>query len=184
MADRFWEEFHFRATLAWTSAIYSQRYRPGSRPFCNIDRWRIVHSAALRTNRGDKFSRACGPERVVKRAQPLAVGSAVSSPTSDKQFDILSSSARLGERFFVYRRDSMSAYCYMVLIDRPWFVLLIGMYSSIGRPVFSHSNSRLHGQRSRCKLVQGSLPLPGVCITFPPLCWPSRPANGRVRSRN
>ena len=29
-----------------------------------------MHCAALRTNRGDKFSLACGPERVVKRAQP------------------------------------------------------------------------------------------------------------------
>lgn len=46
-----------------------------------------MDSAALRTIRGDKSRLACGPERVVKRAQPLAVGSAVSSPTSDKQFD-------------------------------------------------------------------------------------------------
>ena len=41
----------------------------------------------------------------------------------------------------------------MVLIDWRWFVLLIGMYPSIGRPVFQHRNSGLHGQRDRSKLV-------------------------------
>lgn len=128
----------------------------------------------LRTNRGDEFSRASGPERVVKRAQSLAVGSAVSSPTSDKESDILSSSARLGGRFVEYRQHSISTCCYTMLIDWPWFVLSIGMYSSIGRPVFSHCKSGLLSQQVRCKML--AAPCPASVSLF-------RPYAGRARRR-
>lgn len=128
----------------------------------------------LRTNRGDEFSRASGPERVVKRAQSLAVGSAVSSPTSDKEFDIFSSSARLGERFVEYRQDSMSICCYTMPIDWPWFVLSMGMFSSIGRPVFSHCKPGLLSQRVRWKLL--AAPCPASVSLF-------RPYAGRARRR-
>jgi hypothetical protein len=119
-----------RDTRLYNSNIFTT-LPTGSSLFCNIGRWRIVDSAALRTNRGDKSRLACGPERVVKRAQPLAVGSAVSSHTSDKQFDY---SLVIGQAKGALCRISPQRYVDMTIYraDR------LALVCALGRHVFQY----------------------------------------------
>ena len=125
----------------------------------------------LRTNRGDKFSLAYGPERVVKRAQPWLLA---------EQFQVLQATSisplsRHRPGLGALRCISLGQYVDMLRYDAD----RLAVVCALDRRVFQYRQASIAilnswVAQSADLLQAGRSP----CVSFPPPCWPSTLANG------
>ena len=171
------EEFYFHATLACTSAIYSQRYRPAAVLF------------AIYPDEESCIALRCAQIVETSSVLPMVQSALQNVPSLGTWLRSFKSQKRPTLRHSLVIGQAWRALCCISLAENVdilrYHAGRLAVVCALDRDLLQYRQASIAILNSWVAQSADSLPAArSPCVSYPPPCWPSTPANGRLRLRN